>query len=55
MNYYFHSKTIVPINVAEVAEIVKDKTLLSQGAVKKRWAGGGVPPWGRQSAKEDMQ
>ena len=43
-------KTMVHINVADVAEIVKDKTLLSQGAVKKRWAGGGVPPWGRQSA-----
>ena len=43
-------KTIVHINVADVAEIVKDKTLLSQGGVKKRRAGGGVPPWGRQSA-----
>ena len=43
-------QTIVHINVADVAEIDKDKTLLSQGAVKKRRAGGGVPPWGRQSA-----
>ena len=43
-------KTIVHISVADVAEIDKDKTLLTQGAVKKRRAGGGVPPWGRQSA-----
>ena len=43
-------KTIVHINVADVAEIDKDKTLLAQGAIKKRRAGGGVPPWGRQSA-----
>ena len=28
----------------------KTKTLLTRGAVKKGRAGGGVPPWGRQSA-----
>ena len=38
------------INVAEIAEIDKDKTLLTRGAVEKGRAGGGVPPWGRQSA-----
>ena len=43
-------KTIVHINVADIAEIDKDKTLLTRGAVKKGRAGGGVPPWGRQSA-----
>ena len=43
-------KTIVHINVADIAEIDKDKTLLTRGAVEKGRAGGGVPPWGRQSA-----
>ena len=44
-------KTIVHINVADVAEIDKDKTLLTRGAVVyKGRAGGGVPPWGRQFA-----
>ena len=43
-------KTIVHINVADIAEIDKDKTLQPPGAIKKRRAGGGVPPWGRQSA-----
>ena len=43
-------KTIVHINVADIAEIDKDKTLLTPRAVKKGRAGGGVPPWGRQSA-----
>ena len=43
-------KTIVHINVADIAEIDKDKTLLTPGAIKKGRAGGGVPPWGRQSA-----
>ena len=38
------------INVADIAEIDKDKTLQPPGAIKKRRAGGGVPPWGRQSA-----
>ena len=38
------------INVADIAEIVGDKTLLPRGAVEKGRAGGGVPPWGRQSA-----
>ena len=48
-------KTIVHINVADVAEIDKDKTLLTRGAVKKGRAGGGVPPWGRQSAARPLQ
>ena len=43
-------KTIVHINVADIAEIDKDKTLQPPGAIKKGRAGGGVPPWGRQSA-----
>jgi len=43
-------KTIVQINVADIAEIDKDKTLLTPRAVNKGRAGGGVPPWGRQSA-----
>ena len=43
-------KTIAHINVAEIAEIAEDKTLLTPGAVSKGRAGGGVPPWGRQSA-----
>ena len=43
-------KTIVHINVADIAEIDKDKTLLTPMAVNKGRAGGGVPPWGRQSA-----
>ena len=43
-------KTIVQINVADIAEIDKDKTLQPPGAIKKGRAGGGVPPWGRQSA-----
>ena len=43
-------KTIVHINVADIAEIDKDKTLQPPGAKKKGRAGGGVPPWGRQSA-----
>ena len=43
-------KTIVHINVADTAEIDKNKTLLTPGAVSKGRAGGGVPPWGRQSA-----
>ena len=41
-------KTIAHINVGHIAEIDKDKTLLTRGAVKKGRAGGGVPPWGRQ-------
>ena len=41
-------KTIVHINVADTAEIDKNKTLLTPGAVSKGRAGGGVPPWGRQ-------
>ena len=41
---------MVHINVADIAEIDKDKTLLARGAVDKGRAGGGVPPWGRQSA-----
>ena len=40
-------KTIVHINVADVAEIDEDKTLLTRGAVSKGRAGGGVPPKGR--------
>ena len=44
------TKTMVHINVADIAEIDKDKTLLARGAVRKRRAGAGVPPWGRQSA-----
>ena len=47
-------KTIVHISVADVAEIDKDKTLLTRGAVKKGRAGGGVPPWGRQSAARSV-
>jgi hypothetical protein len=43
-------KTIVHINVAAIAEIDKDKTRQTPGAIKKGRAGGGVPPWGRQSA-----
>ena len=43
-------KTIVHINVADIAEIDKDKALRTRGAIKKGRAGGGVPPWGRQSA-----
>ena len=43
-------KTIVHINVADIAEIDKNKTLLTPRAVSKGRAGGGVPPWGRQSA-----
>ena len=42
--------TIGHINVADIAEIDKDKKLLTRGAVEKGRAGGGVPPWGRQSA-----
>ena len=38
------------INVADIAEIDKDKKLLARVAVDKGRAGGGVPPWGRQSA-----
>ena len=38
------------INVADIAEIDEDKKLLTRGAVEKGRAGGGVPPWGRQSA-----
>ena len=43
-------KTIVHINVADIAKIDKNKKLLARGAVDKGRAGGGVPPWGRQSA-----
>ena len=43
------TKTMVHINVAEIAEIDKDKTILARGAVRKGRAGAGVPPWGRQS------
>ena len=43
-------KTIVHINVADIAEIDEDKKLLARVAVDKGRAGGGVPPWGRQSA-----
>ena len=43
-------KTTVHINVADIAEIDKDKTLQPPGAIKKGRVGGGVPPWGRQSA-----
>ena len=44
------TKTMVHINVADIAEIDKDKTILARGAVRKGRAGAGVPPWGRQSA-----
>ena len=44
------TKTMVHINVADIAEIDKDKTLLARGAVRKGRAGVGVPPGGRQSA-----
>ena len=43
------TKTMVHINVADIAEIDKDKTLLARGAVRKGRAGVGVPPGGRQS------
>ena len=42
------TKTMVHINVADIAEIDKDKTLLARGAVRKGRAGVGVPPGGRQ-------
>ena len=42
--------TIVHINVADIAETDKENTFLTQEAIRKGRAGGGVPPWGRQSA-----
>ena len=38
------------INVADIVEIDKNKKRFTQGAVVNGRAGGGVPPWGRQSA-----
>ena len=43
------TKTMVHINVADIAEIDKDKTILARVAIRKGRAGAGVPPWGRQS------
>ena len=48
------TKTMVHINVADIAEIDKDKTLLARGAVRKGRAGAGVPPGGRQSAARNL-
>ena len=42
--------TIAHISVADIAEIDKNKKLFTRGAVVNGRAGGGVPPWGRQSA-----
>ena len=36
--------------VAKIAEFAEDITLRTRGAAQKGRAGGGVPPWGRQSA-----
>ena len=43
-------KTIADINVADIAEIDKNLKRFTRGAVVNGRAGGGVPPWGRQSA-----